>query len=338
MCSICITKSITPPPSPQPKQWKLPCDGRTVNDGVFSSWNGQRPFSEPAPARRSATYSPTTSSIRVRSRTSAMSLSRIRPAMPPSLGIGLGKGGASRAVAGPSTAHDREEDPCSSTCPAGRPWSPARRSGIGRAIAADLARAGARVVVNGRTEPRVDARRHATCATRPAVRSSAWSADVATARVPRELAAREPARRRAGQQPRASSAPSPPSRSPTTTWRRYFEVNVLAGVAPHPPYLPGMTARGWGRVLDIASDSAVVIPAEMIHYGMSKTALLAVSRGFAKEAAGTGVTVNSVIAGPDPHRRRRGVRAPARGRRRCRGTRRSASSCARTGRSRCSSG
>lgn len=81
-------------------------------------------------------------------------------------------------------------------------------------------------------------------------------------------------------------------------WRRYFEVNVLAAVRLIRAYLPGMMARGWGRVLDIASDSAVVTPVEMIQYGMSKTALLAVSRGFAKEAAGTGVTVNSVIAGP----------------------------------------
>jgi NAD(P)-dependent dehydrogenase (short-subunit alcohol dehydrogenase family) len=81
-------------------------------------------------------------------------------------------------------------------------------------------------------------------------------------------------------------------------WRRYFEVNVLAAVRLTRAYLPGMTRRGWGRIQYIASDSAVVTPAEMIHYGMSKTALLAVSRGFAKEAAGTGVTVNSVIAGP----------------------------------------
>jgi NAD(P)-dependent dehydrogenase (short-subunit alcohol dehydrogenase family) len=73
-------------------------------------------------------------------------------------------------------------------------------------------------------------------------------------------------------------------------WRRYFEVNVLAAVRLTRAYLPGMTGRGWGRVQYIASDSAVVIPAE--------TALLAVSRGFAKEAAGTGVTVNAVIAGP----------------------------------------
>lgn len=81
-------------------------------------------------------------------------------------------------------------------------------------------------------------------------------------------------------------------------WRRYFEVNVLSAIRLTRSTLPRMMARRWGRVLNIASDSALVIPAEMIHYGMSKTALLAVSRGFAKEAAGTGVTVNSVIAGP----------------------------------------
>ena len=78
--SIFWMNLITSPPSPQPKQWKVPCVGRTLNDGVFSLWNGQRPFRLPPPARRSATYSPTTSSIRFRSRTSAMSLSRIRPA------------------------------------------------------------------------------------------------------------------------------------------------------------------------------------------------------------------------------------------------------------------
>ncbi|MEQ4718890.1 SDR family oxidoreductase [Nonomuraea sp. B19D2] len=81
-------------------------------------------------------------------------------------------------------------------------------------------------------------------------------------------------------------------------WRRYFDVNVLAAVRLTRAYLPGMVERGWGRIQYIASDSAVVIPIEMIHYGMTKTALLAVSRGFAKEAAGSGVTVNSVIAGP----------------------------------------
>jgi NAD(P)-dependent dehydrogenase (short-subunit alcohol dehydrogenase family) len=81
-------------------------------------------------------------------------------------------------------------------------------------------------------------------------------------------------------------------------WRRYFEVNVLTAVRLTRHHLPAMTAKGWGRVLYTSSDSAVVTPAEMIHYGVSKTALLGVSRGFAKAAAGTGVTVNSVLAGP----------------------------------------
>ena len=81
-------------------------------------------------------------------------------------------------------------------------------------------------------------------------------------------------------------------------WRQYFEVNVLAAARLIRAYLPGMIDTGWGRVIQIASDSAIVIPEEMIHYGVSKTALLALSRGFAKDAAGSGVTVNSVIAGP----------------------------------------
>ena len=81
-------------------------------------------------------------------------------------------------------------------------------------------------------------------------------------------------------------------------WRRYFEVNVLSAVRLIRLYLPGMMERGFGRVMNIASDSAVVTPLEMVHYGMTKTALLAVTRGYAKAAAGTGVTVNSVMAGP----------------------------------------
>lgn len=81
-------------------------------------------------------------------------------------------------------------------------------------------------------------------------------------------------------------------------WQRYWDVNVMSAVRLIRATLPRMKETGWGRVLNIASDSAIVTPAEMIHYGVSKTALLAVSRGFAKDAAGTGVTVNSVIAGP----------------------------------------
>src|SRR5262245_40470193 len=81
--SIFMRNAMTSPPSPQPKQWKVPWVARTLNDGVFSSWNGHRPFSAPPPARRNDTYSPTRSSTRVRSRTCAMSLSRIRPATMP---------------------------------------------------------------------------------------------------------------------------------------------------------------------------------------------------------------------------------------------------------------
>lgn len=81
-------------------------------------------------------------------------------------------------------------------------------------------------------------------------------------------------------------------------WQRFWEVNVLSAVRLIRATLPQMTQRRWGRIMNIASDSAVVIPAEMIHYGATKSALLAVSRGFAKVAAGTGVTVNSVMAGP----------------------------------------
>jgi NAD(P)-dependent dehydrogenase (short-subunit alcohol dehydrogenase family) len=169
-------------------------------------------------------------------------------------------------------------------------------AGIGRAIAVDLARAGARVVVNGRTAERVD---EAVAGVREETGGEVVgvAADVTTAEGADGLAAAEPDVDVLvnnlgifGAQPALEIADD--------DWRRYFEVNVLAAARLIRTYLPGMTARGWGRVLDIASDSAVVIPAEMIHYGMSKTALLAVSRGFAKEAAGTGVTVNSVIAGP----------------------------------------
>ena len=80
MTSIFCRNAIASPCSAQPKQWNVPWLARTVNEGVFSSWKGQRPFCAPAPAERSATYSPTTSSMRTRSRTAAMSLSRMRPA------------------------------------------------------------------------------------------------------------------------------------------------------------------------------------------------------------------------------------------------------------------
>ncbi|GHH83497.1 short-chain dehydrogenase [Streptomyces sulfonofaciens] len=169
--------------------------------------------------------------------------------------------------------------------------------GIGAAIAAGLARAGARVGVNGRTQEGVAGAVAHLFSVVPGADFVAVPADVSTeegAEQVKELL------------PRVDIlinnlgifGSRPALEITDEEWRRYFEVNVLAGVRLTRALLPGMVERGWGRVQYIASDSAVVIPKEMIQYGMSKSALLAVSRGFAKEAAGTGVTVNSVIAGP----------------------------------------
>lgn len=169
--------------------------------------------------------------------------------------------------------------------------------GIGAAIAAGLARAGARVAVNGRSAASVDAALGRLAADVPDGDLVAAPGDVTT---DDGLAAvREAVPRVDVLVNNLGIFEARPALEITDDeWRRYFEVNVLAAVRLTRAYLPAMTRQGWGRVLNVASDSAVVIPAEMIHYGMSKTALLAVSRGFAKEGAGTGVTVNAVIAGP----------------------------------------
>lgn len=168
--------------------------------------------------------------------------------------------------------------------------------GIGYAIAEGLARSGARVAVNGRSAERVDdavARLH----TDTGADVVGAAVDVTSADGVAELLATLPDVDVLVNNLGIFGAVA--AREVTDEqWRTYFEVNVLAAVRLIRTYLPGMVQRGWGRAIQIASDSAVVIPEEMIHYGVSKTALLAVSRGFAKDAAGTGVTVNSVIAGP----------------------------------------
>ncbi|MFI9025616.1 SDR family NAD(P)-dependent oxidoreductase [Streptomyces sp. NPDC053560] len=169
--------------------------------------------------------------------------------------------------------------------------------GIGAAIAAGLARSGARVGINGRNAARVDEAVARLSDEVPGGRFVAAAADVTTEDGTARLADTLPDVDILVNNLGVFGAQDPLEIS-DAEWRRYFEVNVLAAVRLTRTYLPGMTGRGWGRIQNIASDSAVVIPAEMIHYGMSKTALLAVSRGFAKQAAGTGVTVNSVIAGP----------------------------------------
>ncbi|MGW9159081.1 SDR family NAD(P)-dependent oxidoreductase [Microbacterium sp. NPDC055665] len=169
--------------------------------------------------------------------------------------------------------------------------------GIGRAIAAALADAGARVAVNGRKPETV-----ASVITELQQENSARDLFAAAGDVTDQAGADAVLAATGDVDILVNNlgifGATPALDITDDEWRRYFDVNVLAAVRLIRATLPGMTERGWGRVLDIASDSAVVIPAEMIHYGMSKTALLAVSRGFAKEAAGTGVTVNSVLAGP----------------------------------------
>lgn len=164
--------------------------------------------------------------------------------------------------------------------------------GIGLAIAQGLASAGARVIVNGRTQARVDEAVAAIGGDAVGI-----AADVADAAGADEVVARFPDVDVLVNNLGIFEAV--PAREVTDEqWRRYFDVNVLSAVRLIRAYLPGMAEKGWGRAIQIASDSAIVTPAEMIHYGVSKTALLAVTRGFAKDAAGTGVTVNSVIAGP----------------------------------------
>jgi NAD(P)-dependent dehydrogenase (short-subunit alcohol dehydrogenase family) len=169
--------------------------------------------------------------------------------------------------------------------------------GIGRAIAAGLGRSGARVGVNGRSADSVE---RAVAELREETGSDGFFA------APGDLASDEGAALVTGSLADVDILVNnlgvfgavPALEISDAQWRRYFEVNVLAAVRLIRTYLPGMKDRSWGRVVNVASDSAVVIPVEMIHYGMTKTALLAVTRGFAKEAAGSGVTVNSLIAGP----------------------------------------
>jgi NAD(P)-dependent dehydrogenase (short-subunit alcohol dehydrogenase family) len=169
--------------------------------------------------------------------------------------------------------------------------------GIGRAIAVGLARAGAATVVNGRDEEDVAAAVRALRQEVPDADVSGVAADMATA---------EGALRLLDQVPSVDIlvnnvgifGPQPVLEIDDAEWRRYFDVNVLSGIRLARHYLPAMTERGWGRVQFIASDAAVVIPTEMVHYGMTKTALLAVSRGYAKAVAGSGVTVNAVLVGP----------------------------------------
>jgi NAD(P)-dependent dehydrogenase (short-subunit alcohol dehydrogenase family) len=170
-------------------------------------------------------------------------------------------------------------------------------AGIGFAIAKSLAAEGAQVYLNGRTQQRVDA---ALAAIRSAVSSPAidgiaadFSTSVGADTVISKLPAVDILVNNVG-----IFEPKPFTEIADAEWYRFFEVNVMSGVRLSRHYLPAMLQKNWGRILFISSESAVQIPAEMVHYGMTKTAQVAIARGIAESVGGTGVTVNSILAGP----------------------------------------
>jgi NAD(P)-dependent dehydrogenase (short-subunit alcohol dehydrogenase family) len=170
-------------------------------------------------------------------------------------------------------------------------------SGIGHAIAKGLAATGASVVVNGRTQAKVDAAAAALAKAVPGAKVRGIAADVSTAAGCKALVAALPEVdiliNNAG-----IFEPKGFLDIPDEDWSRFFDVNVMSGVRLARAYLPEMLKRNWGRIVFISSESALNIPKEMIHYGMTKTAQLAVARGLAEMTRGTAVTVNSVLPGP----------------------------------------
>jgi NAD(P)-dependent dehydrogenase (short-subunit alcohol dehydrogenase family) len=170
-------------------------------------------------------------------------------------------------------------------------------AGIGFAIATSLAAEGARVIVNGRSPERVNKALAAIRAQHPAAKVEGFAGDLSTAATATDLARRFPAVEILVNN-LGIFEPKPFEEIPDEEWRRFFEVNVLSGVRLSRLFLPGMKERNWGRIIFLSSESALQIPSEMIHYGMTKAAQIAVARGLAELTVGTGVTVNSVLPGP----------------------------------------
>jgi len=170
-------------------------------------------------------------------------------------------------------------------------------AGIGFATARALAAEDAAVIVNGRGQPRVDAAIAEIRKLHPRANVSGIASDVSNAagcaKLIKALAEVDILVNNMG-----IFEPIPFEKIPDEDWMRLFEANVMSGVRLSRHYLSGMRERNWGRILFVSSESAVQIPAEMIHYGMTKTAQVAVARGIAETVAGTGITVNSVLAGP----------------------------------------
>ncbi|HEY9106242.1 MAG TPA: SDR family oxidoreductase [Roseateles sp.] len=175
-------------------------------------------------------------------------------------------------------------------------------AGIGFAIAQSLAAEGARVIVNGRMQPAVDAAVTSIQAT-TGQKAIGFAGDLSQPDVAEALVRQHPGIEILINNLGIFEA-KPFEDIPDADWQRFFDVNVLSGVRLARLVLPAMKAANWGRIIFISSESAVQIPAEMVHYGMTKTAQLAVSRGLAETLVGTGITVNSVLPGPT---RSRGV-------------------------------
>lgn len=170
-------------------------------------------------------------------------------------------------------------------------------AGIGLAIARRLAAEGAEVILTGRTEARIEQARAAILADTPRARVRGVAVDFGRAdevqRLLREVPTVDILVNNVG-----IFDPKPFAAIADEEWLRFFEVNVLSGVRLSRQYFPHMQQQNWGRIIFISSESGLQIPAEMIHYGTTKTAQLAVARGLAELTTGTGVTVNSVLPGP----------------------------------------
>lgn len=170
-------------------------------------------------------------------------------------------------------------------------------AGIGFSIAKALAAEGASVFVNGRDSVRTKVAAKTINDSGVAAKVYPFVGDLANAGEVERLLAEVPELdilvNNLG-----IYEPKPFEQISDDDWFRFFETNVMSGVRLSRTYLPGMKTRNWGRIVFISSESAVNIPSEMIHYGMTKTAQLAIARGLAETTAGTGVTVNSVLPGP----------------------------------------
>lgn len=169
--------------------------------------------------------------------------------------------------------------------------------GIGHAIAVGLAREGVNVIVNGRSQPSVDTAIDTLRKQVPEAKVQGFAGDVSDPAQVAKLVERFPQVDILVNN-MGIFDPKPFEEISNEEWLRFFNVNVMSGVQLSRAYLPAMKQQNWGRVVFISSESGIQIPTEMIHYGLTKTAQLALARGLAETCTGTAVTVNSVLPGP----------------------------------------